>query len=471
VVAVSAGILSAAPVVNAEDAAPAQPEHSLDTGRVDVAAISLAEGTIRLGADDGSGLPRAPESLVYTTDVSGAAVEIGWDTGGIERGRVFGDTVRMRLRAAEGPAEIRAEPLRLPVGDEGTTTWTFPTPGRYTLTFAVEANLLTGEPVSTEERYTVAVRTAQADAHPPNPPSAPPPASTSPLALASAPEAKVLPLPAAQPALRAAAQPAPVTPGRIVLNEGHVDAVAPRLLDGSLQIQVKDGVTVGQNGGRVHWREPRDVVFQVKPAAKAKLPGDAKLAFLGKPGDEIFLLPQQQQAGILWTGWSTEELGSGQVTGPVTWRLTKVDGPGAFGIFTTGSFGDSTVIFNSVDGLPDSHSIALGTHAHANWGFAKQGVYQLTFDTTTKLTSGQTVTDKEVYTFAVGDADPNNAAPGGDGDSTASGGSTGGGSRDPRLASTGVNGVLPLTVGGVALLGLGGATLVIGRRRRKSVNR
>jgi hypothetical protein len=84
-VTVVAGILSAAPVATAEEVTPAQAEHSLDVGRVDVAAISLAEGTMRLGADDGIGLPRDPESFVYTTAVSGAAVEIGWDTGGRPR--------------------------------------------------------------------------------------------------------------------------------------------------------------------------------------------------------------------------------------------------------------------------------------------------------------------------------------------------------------------------------------------------
>jgi surface-anchored protein len=240
-----------------------------------------------------------------------------------------------------------------------------------------------------------------------------------------------------------------------------VDAVAPRLLDGELQLQVKDGSTVGQAGGRVHWREPGDVTFQVKPAARTALPDDTALAFLGRPGDEIFLLPQQQQDGILWTGWSTEELPAAQVTGAVTWRLTEVDGPGAFGIFTTGSFGDSTVLFNSTDGLPDSHSVDLGTHAHANWGFAEQGVYRLTFDTTARLSDGRTVSDTAVYTFAVGDRAPdNNPPPGSDG------GGGGGGNRNPGLAYTGVSATLSLTAGGVVLLGLGGVALLVGRRGR-----
>jgi surface-anchored protein/LPXTG-motif cell wall-anchored protein len=458
VAAVLAAVMSAAvPCAAAEGAAAStQVESPLDSGPVDVAAISLDDGAVRLAAGDG----RDPESVVYTTELSPDGVEVGWDTSKIAAGEVFGDTVVLRPLAVDGPAEFHAEPLRLPVGDRGVTTWTFPTPGRYGLAFAVEANLLTGEPVTTEERYTVAVQEPLDTSVPSLTPTTP---------LSMAPEAKAV---EALPASPLAAQPAPTTPGRVTLDDGHVDAVAPRLLDGKLQLQVKDGATVGQAGGQVHWREPGDVTFHVKPVATAALPNDTKLAFLGQPGDEIFLLPQQQQSGILWTGWSTEELHADQVTGPVTWRLTKVDGPGAFGIFTTGSFGDSTVIFNSTDGVPDSHSVDLGTHAHANWGFAKQGTYRLTFDVAAKLTGGQTVTDTEVYTFAVGAVDPNNVTPSGDGSGDGNdggdGSGAGSGDRSPGLADTGASGVLPLAAGGLVLLGAGGAAVLVGRRKRES---
>jgi surface-anchored protein len=435
VAALATVMVAAVPPAAAEDvAASAQVEAPLDPGGVDVAAISLDEGAVRLVAGDG----RDPESLVYTAELNPDGVEVGWDTSEIAEGEVFGDAVVLRPLAVDGPAELPVEPVRLPVGERGVTTWVFPEAGRYTLTFAVEANLLTGEPVSTQEHYTVAVR---------EPVVSSTPTSTTP---SPAPEAKAI------EAAPLAAQPAPTTSGRTTLAEGHVDAVAPRLLDGKLQLQVKDGTTVGQAGGQVHWREPGDVTFHVRPAARTALPDDPELAFLGKPGDEIFLLPQQQQSGILWTGWSTEELRADQVTGPVTWRLTEVDGPGAFGIFTTGSLGDSTVIFNSTDGLPDRHPVDLGTHAHANWGFAKQGVYRLTFDATAKLSDGRTVSDTEVYTFTVGAADQNDAAPGG-----------GAGNGGPGLAHTGVSGMLPLTAGGVVLLGLGGVALAASRRTRR----
>lgn len=461
-------LAATAPVAAAQGAAaPAPLEHPLDAERVDVAAISVDGTTIDLRADNMHGEEHDPAALVYTTEVREDGVEVGWDTTGVDAGTVFGDAVTLRMRAVDGPAEVEAEPVRLPARARGATTWTFPAPGRYTLAVMVEGHLLTGEPVTTKEHYTVAVRDGMTD----------PPEMSTP-EMPEEPEESVAPpvaRRAAEPLLAAplTAQAQPTTPGRVVLTEGHVDVVAPRVVDGKLQIQVKDGTTVGRSGGQVRWREPRDVLFQSKADIRTTLPDDPALAFLGDEGDEIYLLPQQQQPGVLWTGWSTEALSAAQVSGAVTWRLTKVDGPGAFGIFTTGSFGDSTVIFNSTDGLPDTHSVPLGTHAHANWGFAKKGTYRLTFDATAKLANGQTVADTEVYTFAVDSAARGGGSPGGGDDSGGeNGGEDGGGNSgggDGDLAYTGATGVLPLAAGGVALLVLGGGVLFVGRRRKAGI--
>lgn len=419
----------------------------------------MVDDELQLAASDD------PRSTVYTA-TQGDRVDVGWDTLAIDPGQIYGDAVDLHLRAVDGPDGLAEQTERLPAGEDGELSWRFTDPGRYTVAVAAEASLITGEPLNAEEHYVVEVRSAPAD----SPQQAP--------AASPAPKAGADPKPAraaqAEPRTRQRArtkarapQQTPTTPGKILLDEGHVDAVAPRLLNGKLQIQVKDGVTVGQSGGRVHWREPRDVVFHAKPRAKAKLPDDKKLSFLGKPGDSVFLLPQQQQPDILWTGWSTEELRAQQVSGSVTWRLTAVDGPGAFGIFTTGSFGDSSVVFNSVDGLPDTHSVPLGTHAHANWGFAKQGVYKLTFEVTAKLSGGGTARDTETYTFAVGDVDPGNLPRAGGGGETPDGtpGVGGSGGNEP-LPTTGPSAVLGLTAGGVVLLGLGGSALFVSRKRR-----
>jgi surface-anchored protein len=86
----------------------------------------------------------------------------------------------------------------------------------------------------------------------------------------------------------------------------------------------------------------------------------------------------------------------------VTLRLTGVSGPGKVSVFTTDSFGAATVLLNSGDGLPDALSLAVGLHEHANWGFTKPGVYQLTFRASAKLTNGTPVSSPPaVLTFCV----------------------------------------------------------------------
>ncbi|WP_167977042.1 choice-of-anchor M domain-containing protein [Lentzea indica] len=240
---------------------------------------------------------------------------------------------------------------------------------------------------------------------------------------------------------------------KVTVERGHVDALAPRLVDGGLRVHVKDGSVVGT----VTWREPADVEFKVTNAARVALPDAAALSFLGAAGGQIHLLPQQEQPGILWIGWSTEELKPADITGPVTWTLTSVTGPGPFGLFTTGSFGAHSVIFNSTDGLPDTHSVALGTHAHANWAFGKPGRYRLDFTVSATKTDGSTVSDKESYTFLVGDTTAT---------TTPDNNTTRDGRRNTALASTGpVGSPAAATALALALIVTGTAVMVLTRRR------
>jgi surface-anchored protein len=202
-----------------------------------------------------------------------------------------------------------------------------------------------------------------------------------------------------------------------VLSDGHVDYGA-RLLNGALQSQVKDSTS-----GAVVWREPADVAFHLGPTAKAAVPSNPKLAFLGRPGDPVWIIPQTQRPGVLWAGWNTEELRAPEVTGQVAWRLTGVDGPGAMAIYTVNAFGDPSILFNSADGLPDARDVPLGTHAHGNWAFTRAGTYRLTFEMSATLASGQVSTDIEALAVTVAD-DPAAGPPGG-------GQPPGGGSTNP----------------------------------------
>jgi surface-anchored protein len=196
-------------------------------------------------------------------------------------------------------------------------------------------------------------------------------------------------------ALALSCDPAVAAP--VVLDDGHVDYAA-RMVDGRLQSQIKDGT---RGPGAVVWREPADVVFRVDPEARTTVPNDPRLTFLGAPGDPVWLLPQVQRTGILWAGWNTEELGAGDLNGPVTWALTAVEGPGAVALFQTRALQPPDVLFNSRDGLPDARGVPLGTHAHGNWAFSSAGTYRLTFAMTGTRPSGEALADTETVTVAV----------------------------------------------------------------------
>ncbi|WP_309112781.1 choice-of-anchor M domain-containing protein [Saccharothrix sp.] len=398
--------------------------------------------------------PTSPDQPAPADAVEVAAgaerVELRWDTTGIEPGTVFGDAVRLRASVVESapvePAPVDAapvespadEPVVVPVASSGTLELDALPAGEHLLRVEATAHTLDGTPLTATRDYPVSVAAA-------------PKAPDVPEALPQTPAVA-----APQPRIEAAAQQPPTATGRVTLNQGHVDAVAPRLLPDGLHVQVKDGTATGVTT----WREPADVEFRVPAAARTELPAQPALSFLGNAGKQVFLLPQTQRTDLLWTGWNTEELRPADVSGAVTWRLTAVDGPGPFGLFTTGSFGAPEVIFNSVDGLPDTLSVPLGTHAHANWAFAEPGRYRLTFAVDAQAADGRPLTDTETFTFVVGDG----------GQAQQPGGTDRQTGTPSRLASTGPA-ALPATTGlALALIVTGTAVLVLTRRRPAKEN-
>ncbi|QQQ73454.1 choice-of-anchor M domain-containing protein [Saccharothrix sp. 6-C] len=465
---VAAALLLTAPAAIAEPEAHTRPDAPTADAVLDVAADRLA-------------LDAPPDALTVAADAE--RVELRWDTTAIEPGSVFGDRVELRTSVAEAPAADAAEkdaagedaaekdaagedaaekdaaekdaagedeagashgdPVVVPVAASGTLSVDVPAPGEHLLRVEAAAHALDGRPLAVERDYRLVVTEASRPE--------------------VAVEARALPQPpvlaASRPEVAAAQQQQqqqPTGTGRVTLDRGHVDAVAPRLLPDGLHVQVKDGTATGVTT----WREPADVEFRVTAAARAELPAQPALSFLGEAGAQVFLLPQTQRADLLWTGWNTEELRPADVSGPVTWTLTAVDGPGAFGLFTTGSFGAPQVLFNSADGLPDTLSVPLGTHAHANWAFAEPGRYRLTFTVSAPGADGP-LTDAETLTFVVGDGTPAPQQPGDTGRQTGT---------PHRLASTGPA-ALPAAAGlAIALVATGAAALVLVRRRPAKEN-
>ncbi|MDR2253929.1 MAG: TIGR03773 family transporter-associated surface protein, partial [Bifidobacteriaceae bacterium] len=189
--------------------------------------------------------------------------------------------------------------------------------------------------------------------------------------------------------------------GATILNTGHVD-IASLISGGVLDTKVKDTT----ESTTATWREPEETVLQLLPSSETVIESDAQ-AFLGPIGQPIWQVTETQQTGLLWPGWSTEEIPDAATSTGFDWRLNAVEGPGEFVLYASDpvDLGQSIVLFNTRDGLPDTTDIPKRIHAHGSWAFSAEGVYCLDFDRSTTLPSGEVASDRFTVTVAVGQVD------------------------------------------------------------------
>lgn len=129
-------------------------------------------------------------------------------------------------------------------------------------------------------------------------------------------------------------------------------------------------------------------------------------SFLGKaPGEQLWVLPQTQKAGVLWPGFNTEGIASGtlaaytpsgdsRVTANASWvRLelvaARMPAGAVFSLYQSGLGGVPLVWWDTKDGINTANDgneggnvtdvmwINTGTHAHMNWTFTHAGRYEL----------------------------------------------------------------------------------------------
>ncbi|MEV0902804.1 TIGR03773 family transporter-associated surface protein [Actinoplanes sp. NPDC049802] len=452
----------------------------------DLMALSVESGGLRLSFRSAAKTDTDPQSVRFTT--SGSPVGVipddpafaflgrpGAPVWSLQDGSPFStfDTtaitkgeVTLELTEVEGSGAFAAYTLsewgrptllldsdgrrstRLPAGQRvGGVVWLFDAVGEYRVT--LRATSRTGAKMLRDEAvYTVSVP-AGAEAVP---------AKQAPRVQRTAPATTTARESTAAEKAVAAVTSVPTATGRKVISDGHVD-MGPVLDGGKLTIRLKDDSTTPPT-----WRELTDVTLKVTDKALIDVPSGAGYAFLGKAGDKVHLLPQSQQAGIVWPGWNTQHESVVKGTkGTVTWRLKQVSGPGQFKLFLTGSFGTPKVIFDSAKSLPQQLGIAPNTHAHGNWAFTKAGIYKLTVDMAATTTAGKSVSDTRTLTVAVGNSTDTGGGddPGPDnGGGSAVDDKSGGG-----LAKTGTD-IMSIAGGGALLLTAGTAAVVLARRRR-----
>ncbi|MFG1885823.1 TIGR03773 family transporter-associated surface protein [Micromonospora sp. NPDC049102] len=421
------------------------------------------------------------------------------DTTAVRPGVVTDDTVALTLHSVEGPGTFTAYTLsglgtatplfgsgpglartaQLPAATRtGGVVWAFDAAGDYRLTLTGSATLRTGQQISTEATYRVRVPAISPVEQAPLPaaakPAPRPDEQSAARALAAPPAAPkpatpkpATPKPAAAAPAAAKAATTTAAGARQVIADGHVD-MGPQLSGDNWTIRIKDDRT-----SPPVWRDTADVVLQVKDNAKITVPAGAD--FLGKQGDAVWLLPQSQQAGIVWPGWNTqhESVVSG-VKGNVTWTLKGVNGPGRFALFLTGSFGKADVLFDSAKALPQQLSVPLNTHAHGNWAFSKPGLYRLAVQMNGTTSAGKAVTDTKTLALTVGDStDPNSGFGSGSGSGSGAGGDKNGGAAQGGggpLPRTGAGWVMTAGAIGIVSVAVGILLVALGRRRRAGLS-
>lgn len=409
-----------------------------------------------------------------------------------------GDLVRVRLLVHDGPGRVAVtvpwplggaetvldtgtgdNELVAPVGRALPLTWTFTETGTHRVDLELAAPLASGGSTTVIVRHHIDVTVATA----PAPVNAP---ATGSRALGEA----AISAQTAAPATAGAPFAAQQTAHRVVIDRGHVD-MGPRIVEGAWRIQLKD-----DSVSPALWRDLADVVLHARESSAIELPttGD-QYSFLGAPGATVYVLPQVQQSDLVWPGWNTQDPSTlAAVPGSTTWRLVGVDGPGRFVLYLAGSFGQTEVLFDSGEGLPQELTIERNTHVHGNWAFTEPGIYRVTVEMAAASTSGAVLTDRRVLTVAVGDdVDPSTAftppSPGTGSTSTTTTtsttrptGPTGsvtaqvpgpgvtGGRGTGAIADTGLAAVGPTVVTAAALITVGVLLRQGAARRRRSVD-
>lgn len=164
----------------------------------------------------------------------------------------------------------------------------------------------------------------------------------------------------------------------VTINNGHVDLRA-------MEVGGKFSVALGDDS-RQHAKESvlrtiNSTTLEVTKLAKVKREGnvlaDESYDVLGPKGSELYVLPQAQQPGRVWPGFSSESLDRVKYPEGATMTLTPVSAPeGGKWFAYTENLGAINRMYASSEKTSDV-PLPPGTHMHAAWAFTKPGTYTI----------------------------------------------------------------------------------------------
>lgn len=130
-------------------------------------------------------------------------------------------------------------------------------------------------------------------------------------------------------------------------------------------------------------------------------------------GENLWILPSSNRAGLPFLGLGAEELNPEEWTGEIRLSLLGVDSPsgaGNFAVYQSDGLGGYTFAMSTAQGgiTGDDHAdMTAGGHDHYAFSFSEAGVWQVTFIATgTHNTAGVLTSEAVTYTFVVGGSQP-----------------------------------------------------------------
>lgn len=175
----------------------------------------------------------------------------------------------------------------------------------------------------------------------------------------------------------------------VTINNGHVDF---RAMDVNGELSVALGDDSRQHATESVTRTIDSTTLEVTKLAKVKREGDVlanpSYDVLGPKGTELYILPQAQQPGRVWPGFSSETLDRAKYPEGATMTLTPVSAPkGGKWFAYTETLGAIQTMYASSDKASDI-PLPPGTHMHTAWAFTKPGTYTIDVTARAKQATG-----------------------------------------------------------------------------------
>ena len=175
----------------------------------------------------------------------------------------------------------------------------------------------------------------------------------------------------------------------VTISNGHVDLRAMEV-DGKLSVALGDDSR--QHAKESVLRTINSTTLEVTKLAKVKREGnvlvDESYDVLGPKGSELYVLPQGQQPGRVWPGFSSEALDRVKYPEGATMTLTPVSAPeGGQWFAYTENLGAINRMYASSEKASDV-PLPPGTHMHTAWAFTKPGTYTIDVTARAKQSSG-----------------------------------------------------------------------------------